>query len=165
MFYEDNNFLIGAGAGLVVGMLIMWAYQWFKHKQQIKNYQNFINQQSATIELHERTKYDWISKIHELDGIINELKTLDPLLQKQHDDYKKWREKTTKQVERFSYLRTVISKLEIKASVKESRETKATKKNQNAELQAVRTEAKNKDDAEIEELKKRSKGINTKPKQ
>lgn len=37
MFYEDNNFIIGAVIGLVVGMLIMWVIRYFLEPQDLKD--------------------------------------------------------------------------------------------------------------------------------
>lgn len=167
MFYEDNNFLVASAAviGFLIGAVVMWIYQWFKHRAQLKRYNEHISKQDATIELHELTKYRWISEIEELKGAIKDIKNLDQNIIQRQADYKKWNDKTKAEIERYFYLRTVVPKLEIKASIILAREERATKKAKIEQDRAMREERKKDTDKTIEELKKKSEGLSTtKPK-
>jgi len=160
MFYEDNNFLIGAVIGLVVGMLIIWFFRNWKDSRKPDLDAQIIRMRDKKIEkLEEKIKGDAITILN-LTADNETMKQIQPLLKQEVKTLQVYKDKTKDQVKRFQWLAKVLGKLELKNTVKEVREEEANKK-EKKDAQKQKTQEENKD---LDALKNKSKGIATKPK-
>lgn len=160
MFYEDNNFLIGAVIGLVVGMLIVWLWRNWQDFKKPDLDAEIGRMKDRQIEELQKEKKEDKNTIFRLTDEIKTMKQINPLTEQEVKTLQVYKGKTKDQIKRFQWLAKVLGKLELKNTVKEVREEEANKK-EKKDAQKQKTQEENKD---LDALKNKSKGITTKPK-
>jgi superfamily II DNA/RNA helicase len=161
MFYEDENFIIGAVAGFIVGMLIMWLYRNWKDSRKPDLDAQIIRMRDKQIsDLMEEKKGDAIIILN-LTADIETMKQINPLIEQQINSLNLWKQKNKEEKEEFQELQKQTQKARIEKNqaldeVKRAKD-KAKDKEQNKEKEQ---------DTDLDDLNKKSKGLSTtKPKQ
>ena len=161
MFYEDENFIIGAVAGFIVGMLIMWLYRNWKDSRKPDLDAQIIRMRDKQIsDLMEEKKGDAIIILN-LTADIETMKQINPLIEQQINSLNLWKQKNKEEKEEFQELQkqTQKARIEKNQALDEVKRAKATAKHkeQNKEKEQ---------DTDLDDLNKKSKGLSTtKPKQ
>lgn len=161
MFYEDENFIIGAVAGFFIGALIIWFYRnWQDSKKPDTEAKIRRMREEQISDLIEEKKGDAIIILN-LTADIETMKQINPLIEQQINSLNLWKQKNKEEKEEFQELQKQTQKARIEKNqaldeVKRAKD-KAKDKEQNKEKEQ---------DTDLDDLNKKSKGLSTtKPKQ